>query len=369
MSSRKAKIESYLEIIDRVQGEILNYHPINEEQRRDYNHQIKKIEDYKKEINKLTYTKEELKYQSRVNEISYSDIVIRDLEFSIKSMTPPSTQKVADDRDNKIRILNDYKRIKELQQTAIDIEYRRRPLQINVRDFDKNYCLVSFEYGSDTQRKAINEIFELRTLPDSRDNKELQEKGLYVTSSLNNDNGIEYINLPKDIAFEVLNDLISVPHAKMKIGNKEMRFQVNYNDMREELHMVNPLFGYLEVFGEYENGLREYKITFIYDSKSQVDKVYLDFKNRFLPQLGALSKYGEEMGEYIKPALSEGPSYGKNEISYVIVPESMIHVMAKHLINDDGVIMNVGDQRFGKYEYNSFMPALSSLINKSKNNR
>ena len=42
----------------------------------------------------------------------------------------------------------------------------------------------------------------------------------------------------------------------------------------------------------------------------------------------------------------------------------MLHIMAKHLINDDGVALNVGGQRFeGEYDNNSFIQSLDSLIN------
>lgn len=134
--------------------------------------------------------------------------------------------------------------------------------------------------------------------------------------------------------------------------------------MREELGMVNPLEANLEFFGRREDDSIDWKLSFRYDSKSQVDKLFSDFENRYIPELGANSKAYEEYGYYIRPALAEESIYGPKQISHVVIPDCMLHIMAKHLINDNGVVLNVGDQRFeGEYDNNSFMDSVISLIN------
>lgn len=356
--SRKEKIESLKELINNLETSIENM-PITDERLNDYDRKSKILKDTKKELRSLMYTEEEIKYQDRLNIISSNEKVINNLEASIKY--PPTTEDQIKDYDRKVQLLHEYKEQMENAMNAIENDYEINPLHINVDELNSRYCVASFVYGTETQKKAIKEMFDLRLIEEYGANSELQEKeGYYIKPSLVNENEVNKVEIPKEIAFQVLSELISVPNARMKIGSKEMRFAVDYNDMREELRMVKPLMANLELFGTREDESKDWKISFVYDCKSQIEKLYSDFENRYLPELGANSKTFIEHGDYIKPALAKESS---KQISYVIVPDFLLHIMAKHLINDDGVILNVGDQSFeGEYDNNSFIKSLDSLI-------
>lgn len=360
--TRKEKIEDLEKLIKDLEIS-LKFQPTTDEQFKDYDRKAKILKDTKKELRSLMYTEEEIKYQNRINTISSNEEVIHNLEISTKYQ--PTTEEQAKDYNRKIQLIQEYKKQIKDAEIAIENDYVLNPLQVNVEDLDSEYCLASFVYGSETQKKAIKEMFDLRMIEEYGSNSELQAKGeKFLMPNLVNENEVGNVKIPKAIAFQVLNQLISVPNSKMKIGRKEMMFQVNYNDMREELGMVNPLEANLELFGRREDDSIEWKISFIYDSKSQVDRLYSDFENRYIPDLGANSKAYTEYGDYIKPALAEGSIYGSKQISYVLVPDFMLHIMAKHLINDYGVALNVGGQRFeGEYDNNSFIQSLDSLIN------
>lgn len=360
--TRKEKIEDLEKLIKDLEIS-LKFQPTTDEQFKDYDRKEKILKDTKKELRSLIYTAEEIKYQNRINTISSNKEVIHNLEISTKYQ--PTTEEQAKDYDRKIQLIQEYKKQNDDAEIAIENDYALNPLQINVEDLNSEYCLATFVYGSEVQKKAIKEMFDLRLIEEYGSNSDLQANGeRFLMPNLVNENEVGNVKIPKDIAFQVLNQLISVPNSKMRIGRKEMMFQVNYNDMREELGMVNPLEANLELFGRREDDSIEWKISFIYDSKSQVDSLYSDFEKRYIPDLGVHSKAYTEYGDYIKPALAEGSIYGSKQISYVIVPDFMLHIMAKHLINDDGVALIVGDQRFeGEYDNNSFIESLDPLIN------
>lgn len=360
--TRKEKIEKVENLIKNLEIS-LKFQPTTNEQFKDYDRKAKILKETKKELRSLMYTGEEIKYQNRINIISSNEEIIHNLETSIKYQ--PTTEEQAKDYDRKIQLIQEYKKQIKDAETAIDNDYILNPLQINVENLDSEYCLASFIYGSETQKKAIKEMLDLRINEEYGSNSELQSNGeKYLIPSLVNENEVSNVKIPKAIAFQVLNQLISVPNSKMIIGKKEMMLQVNYNDMREELEMVNPLEANLELFGKREDDSIDWKISFAYDSKSQVDRLYSNFKNRYIPDLGANSKAYTEYGDYIKTALAKESIYGSKQISYVIVPDFMLHIMVKHLINEDGVILNVGVQRFeGEYDNNSFINSLDSLIN------
>lgn len=103
--------------------------------------------------------------------------------------------------------------------------------------------------------------------------------------------------------------------------------------------------------------------SFVYDSRSQVDELYYDFEHRYIQDLGVHSVVNAEYGDFIKPSLAEESFYGLKQIANVIVPDFLLHIMTKHLINDNKVSLNVGVQIFGgEYDNNSFIKSLDSLI-------
>ena len=103
--------------------------------------------------------------------------------------------------------------------------------------------------------------------------------------------------------------------------------------------------------------------SFVYDSKSQVDELYYDFEHNYIIDLVVHSVVNAEYGDLIKHSVAEESFYGSKQIANVIVPDFLLHIMAKHLINDDKVSLNVGGQIFeGEYDNNSFIKSLNSLI-------
>lgn len=360
--TRKEKIESLEKLVKDLEIS-LKIQPKTNEQFEDYDIKEKILKDTKKELRSLMFTEEEIKYQNRINIISSNEKVIHNLEISTKYQ--PTTEEQFKDYDYKIQLMHEYKKQIKDAKIAIDNDYVLNPLQINVEDLDPEYCLASFVYGSKVQKKAIKEMFDLRMIEEYGSNSKWQANGEnYIIPNLVNENEIVNVKIPKNIAFQVLNQLISVPNSKMKIGGKEMMFKVNYNDMRIELGMDNPLVANLELFSRREDDSIEWKISFIYSCRSQVDRVYSNFENRYISELGANSEVYTKYGDYIKPALAEDSTNNSKQISYVLVPNFLLHIMAKHLINDDRVALNVGNQRFeGEYDNNAFIEALDSLIN------
>lgn len=360
--TRKENIKSLENLINNLETS-MKCQPTTNEEFKDFDRKAKILKDTKKELRALLYTEEEIKYQNRTNLISENTTLIQQLETSTKYL--PTTEEERKDYDRKTQLLHEYKMEMENAENAIDNDYIINPLQIIVEDLNSEYLIASFVYGSETQKKAIKEMLELRLIEEYGANSELQQNGgYYIMPNLVNENEVGNVKIPKEIAFQVLSELISVPNSKMKIGKKEMMFKVDFSNMREELGMVKPLEANLEVYGKREDGSIDWLISFVYDCKSQVDNLYSDFKNRYLPDLGANSKAFTEYGDYIKPSLVDGSIYGPNQIKNVIVPDFMLHIMAKHLINDNGVVLNVGEQRFtGEYDNNSFISSLDSLMN------
>ena len=359
--TRKEKIESLKKIINDLETS-MKRQPTTEDQFRDLDRKEKMLKETKRELRSLLYTDEEIKYQNRRNIINSNPEVIHQLEISTKY--PPTNAEKASDYERKINLLNEYRKEMSDAMETIDSDYFIRPLKIIVEELDSDYCFASFVYGSDAQKRAVKQMFELRLIDEYGPNSEVQNDGKgYITTELKNENEVASVKIPKVVSFSVLNELISIPSARMQIGKKEMMFEVNYNERREELGMVNPLKANLEVYGKKEDGSIDWVISFVYDSKSQVDELYYNFEHRYIPDLGVHSLVNTEYGDFIKPSLAEKSFYGSKQIANVIVPDFLLHIMAKHLINDNKVSLNVGGQIFeGEYDNNSFIKSLDSLI-------
>lgn len=116
------------------------------------------------------------------------------------------------------------------------------------------------------------------------------------------------------------------------------------------------------------NNNLNWRLLFTYGSREKAADVYSAFNNEYIPELGSNSPIQKEFGDYIKPFLDqELYSKGINQISYVDVPDFLLHIIVNKLATGEKAKVRIGNCILdGIYDSDTFADAKAKLMSNSK---